>query len=776
MGKRRSTSTTTAGDTPLPADILAMRAKNKTNSDKKNQDGSLWKFIVVVVISIACYSFYQNYYLLEQKSQIKPVRPPSSKRKNATSRATKPSTTIPSNMSYDEYIVAAKKYNWLPYDPLEKFGWTLSRFSRVIDLARQNGNTTFAEFCEILEQERKFLLDVFKRSSDRVIDLTPTFATALQSTHEALFSSTKYILAAGEISMVTKSQILEYDSDWIYAPLKELLRLAYNNGTSVPYPHLQIDLNRRDEHGYSPIAKAVQYRFYALLSVMVMLGTDDLFGAYRAAVINGDDLAIGVLMKLSTKHLTPVSPEECTELLYLSTKLGFSNVGSRLAILCDPMMLISAQSSAEIKQEDLPIFNDYNPSTKKESNSALIKPPAGSPVSKAIMVEDAEVMDRSCVIDRVDISHLSDNFFYNNYVLLNKPIIIQSASKPPVTRSFKSIEDFVIDYGKIKIITSTIPYATLFGKAQVTETVETFVNGPNGMKAFTEKLLKAIQSKYPSLNTKPTHPTSISISDIFYIPTQIENDPNNTTSSEVDSSIINQVDERDFPLTLVNDTDIPRYVFSDHNQHLTEHMTRDIMNEYLKFSGVSTDNSVVRDPHYSSLLLDLMNTVSTIPTLEKKNNSDSGSNSTCLLFQSSLVKKENQTDSKESEEVCLLDKKWAVQFYLGPTFSGAPFHNHAPAFNYLVKGKKLWFITPPGRDLYSSLHPLEWIASGGAGFQNQSATSKAEAKKNSIYNDKICHIEQNEGEILYIPRHWSHQTLNVEDSMGFALEIRKYIH
>lgn len=38
-----------------------------------------------------------------------------------------------------------------------------------------------------------------------------------------------------------------------------------------------------------------------------------------------------------------------------------------------------------------------------------------------------------------------------------------------------------------------------------------------------------------------------------------------------------------------------------------------------------------------------------------------------------------------------------IQTYLGPPLSGAPFHSHAPAFNVLVHGRKLWMLLPPGR-------------------------------------------------------------------------------
>lgn len=39
---------------------------------------------------------------------------------------------------------------------------------------------------------------------------------------------------------------------------------------------------------------------------------------------------------------------------------------------------------------------------------------------------------------------------------------------------------------------------------------------------------------------------------------------------------------------------------------------------------------------------------------------------------------------------------WKLQVFVGPPLSGAPFHHHAPAFNFLFLGIKHWTILPPG--------------------------------------------------------------------------------
>lgn len=54
------------------------------------------------------------------------------------------------------------------------------------------------------------------------------------------------------------------------------------------------------------------------------------------------------------------------------------------------------------------------------------------------------------------------------------------------------------------------------------------------------------------------------------------------------------------------------------------------------------------------------------------------------------------------------------------------------------------------RDLYTNIHPLDWLSS-----------EKFFDNSHNLYavNDEYppCTIYQNEGEILYVPRHWTHQ-------------------
>jgi hypothetical protein len=38
-----------------------------------------------------------------------------------------------------------------------------------------------------------------------------------------------------------------------------------------------------------------------------------------------------------------------------------------------------------------------------------------------------------------------------------------------------------------------------------------------------------------------------------------------------------------------------------------------------------------------------------------------------------------------------------------------------------------------------------------------------------------CTLVQNANEVLFVPRHWTHQVLNLAESIGFAVEIDDYV-
>jgi hypothetical protein len=98
----------------------------------------------------------------------------------------------------------------------------------------------------------------------------------------------------------------------------------------------------------------------------------------------------------------------------------------------------------------------------------------------------------------------------------------------------------------------------------------------------------------------------------------------------------------------------------------------------------------------------------------------------------------------------------AQQFYLGPPGSGAPMHIHNDAANYLIYGRKRWFLSPPG--------DAEWSVQPASEFRDSLA---------GLASDQHAPIEcvQQAGDMLYVPKGWGHSTINIEASVGVAYEF-----
>ena len=93
------------------------------------------------------------------------------------------------------------------------------------------------------------------------------------------------------------------------------------------------------------------------------------------------------------------------------------------------------------------------------------------------------------------------------------------------------------------------------------------------------------------------------------------------------------------------------------------------------------------------------------------------------------------------------------QFYLGPPETGAPVHFHTDAVNYLMHGRKRWFLYPPGA--------AEWSLQPASEFMH------------SVALEQGAPIEcvQHSGDMLYVPKGWGHSTINIEASIGVAYEF-----
>ena len=98
------------------------------------------------------------------------------------------------------------------------------------------------------------------------------------------------------------------------------------------------------------------------------------------------------------------------------------------------------------------------------------------------------------------------------------------------------------------------------------------------------------------------------------------------------------------------------------------------------------------------------------------------------------------------------------EFYAGQTNTGSPPHWHVLAMNFLMYGTKKWILAPPHLGFHSRTPANEhWqkYVHGKVGKEREGYLA----------------CTQRAGDLMLIPRFWSHSTLNSAISIGYALEF-----
>ena len=96
----------------------------------------------------------------------------------------------------------------------------------------------------------------------------------------------------------------------------------------------------------------------------------------------------------------------------------------------------------------------------------------------------------------------------------------------------------------------------------------------------------------------------------------------------------------------------------------------------------------------------------------------------------------------QSEDLC-------VEFAVGPPGSGAPIHYHQVAVNFLLAGRKRWWLLPPAHRRYSRQPVAEWVSE-----QEQQGN---EGDRGSPLQQCV----QERGDVLLVPHNWAHAVLNI---------------
>jgi len=102
----------------------------------------------------------------------------------------------------------------------------------------------------------------------------------------------------------------------------------------------------------------------------------------------------------------------------------------------------------------------------------------------------------------------------------------------------------------------------------------------------------------------------------------------------------------------------------------------------------------------------------------------------------------------------------SVEIFIGAPGTGAPMHYHGDAYNALMFGRKKWYLLPPHRAAYSTVHAVDFVT-------QQTLGGRGASQEGTPMHECI----QGSGDVLYIPRGWGHAVLNLNTSVGFVVEF-----
>mmetsp|Transcript_9673 Transcript_9673/g.31673 ORF Transcript_9673/g.31673 Transcript_9673/m.31673 type:complete len:165 (+) Transcript_9673:155-649(+) len=114
----------------------------------------------------------------------------------------------------------------------------------------------------------------------------------------------------------------------------------------------------------------------------------------------------------------------------------------------------------------------------------------------------------------------------------------------------------------------------------------------------------------------------------------------------------------------------------------------------------------------------------------------------------------------------------SLQFFLGPRGSGSHAHRHDAAFNVCIRGRKRWFLFPPRAEhsAYLRGNAPSWARGYGSAWQTPALTWFREAYPALEERLRPLECVQEAGEAVFVPGGWGHAVLNLETSVGVAVQ------
>lgn len=156
---------------------------------------------------------------------------------------------------------------------------------------------------------------------------------------------------------------------------------------------------------------------------------------------------------------------------------------------------------------------------------------------------------------------------------------------------------------------------------------------------------------------------------------------------------------------------------------------------------------------------------------------DAPANEPWILFDRDVTAGEDMIDDYDTPAYFQPGVQNQAQLSVGSFGSGASWHHHLSAFNVLLFGKKRWWMVPPALQkdvLYEREDPAIQYGHGLVASNLQPLTwyHTVFAKTlNKTHGEDIVQCTQGPGELLILPRLWSHTTINLSDTVCLAREF-----